>query len=103
MYVCIYVSNRRRFWRKVKGEERAIKASGSIEAKDGEVLTGKEEVQRRWREHFSELFQNEGRDCGGETQGDAGSNELDDRILMEETRWMIGKLRSGKARGMCDI
>ena len=92
-----YLSNRMRFWQKVKGEERAPKTNASIETKDGKVLTRKEEVQRRWREHFSELFKNGGRDCGRETQGDAGSNELDDRILMEETRRMIGKLKSGKA------
>ena len=98
-----YLSSRRRFWQKVKGEERAPKTNASIEAKDGKVLTGKEEAQRRWREHFSELFQNEGRDCGRETQGGAGNNELDDRILMEETRRMIGKLNSGKAGGVCDI
>ena len=80
-----YFSNRRRFWQKVKGEERALKTNASIETKYGKVLTGKKEVQKRWREHFSELLQNEGRECGRETQGDAGSNELDDRILMEET------------------
>ena len=34
---------------------------------------------------------------------DAENNELDDRILMEETRRMIGKLRSGKAGGVCSI
>ena len=73
-----YLSNRKRFWQKVKGEERAPKTNASIETKDGKVLTGREDVQRRWREHFSVLFQNEGRDCGRETQGDAGSNELDD-------------------------
>ena len=98
-----YLINKGRFWQKVKGEERAPKMSASIDVKDGEVLTGKKEVQRRWREHFSELFQNEGRDCGGETQGDAVSNELDDRILMEETKRMIGKVRSGKAGGVCGI
>ena len=98
-----YLSNRRRFWQKVKGEERAPKTNASIETKDGKVLTGKKEVHRRWREHFSELFQNDRRDCGRETQGDAGSNELDDRILMEETRRVIGKLKRGKAGGVCDI
>ena len=98
-----YLGNRRRFWQRMKGEERATKMSASIEARDGEVLIGKEEVQRRWREHFGELFQNEGRDCEGETQVDAVGNELDDRILMEETRRMIGKLKSGKAGGVCDI
>ena len=98
-----YLSNRRRFWQKVKGEERAPKTNASIETKDGKVLTGKKEVHRRWREHFSELFQNDRRDCGRETQGDAGSNELDDKILMEETRRVIGKLKRGKAGGVCDI
>ena len=79
-----YLGNRRRFWQKVKGVERSSKTTDSIEAKDGELLTGKEEVQRRWREHFSELFQNEGRDCAGEKQGDVMYNEMDDRILVEE-------------------
>ena len=74
-----YLGNRRRFWQKVKGKERSSKTSDSIESKDGELLTGKEEVQRRWREHFSELFQNEGRDCAGEKQGDVCT-----------TRWMTG-------------
>ena len=51
-----YLGNRRRFWQKVKGEEkRACQISDSIETKDGELLTGKKEVQRRWREHFTEL------------------------------------------------
>ena len=95
-----YLGNRRRFWQKVNGEERSSKKRDSVEAKDGELLTGKEEVQRRWREHFSELFQNEGRDCAGEKQGDVMYNEIDDRILTEETRRAIGKLKSGKA-GVC--
>ena len=64
----------------MKGEERPSKTSDSIEAKDGELLTGKEEVQRRWREHFSELFQNERRDCAGEKQGEVMYNEMDDRF-----------------------
>ena len=81
----------------------ACKTSVSIEAKDGELLTGKEEVQRRWREHFSELFQNDGKDCAEVTQGHESSNEADNRILMEETRRAIGKLRSGKAGGVWDI
>ena len=98
-----YLSNKKRFWQKVKEEERAPKTNASIEMIKGKLLTVKEEVQRRWREHFSELFQNEGSDCGRETQRDAGNNELDDRILMEETRRMIGKLKSGKAGGVCDI
>ena len=98
-----YLGNRRRFWQKVKGEERSSKTSDSIEAKDGELLTGKEEVQRRWREHFSELFQNEGRDYAGEKQGDVMYNEMDDRILMEETRRAIGKLKSSKAGGVCGV
>ena len=73
------------------------------------AITGKEEVQRRWREHFSELFQNEGKDHAGVTWGDESSNEIDNRILMEETRRSIEarraiwKLRSGKAEGECDI
>ena len=37
-----YLGNRRRFCQRVKGEERATKRSASIEARDGEVLTGKE-------------------------------------------------------------
>ena len=37
-----YLSNRKRFWQKVKGEGRAPKMNASIEAKDGKVLTGKE-------------------------------------------------------------
>ena len=46
----------------MKGEEkRACQISDSIETKDGELLTGKKEVQRRWREHFIELFQMKGR------------------------------------------
>ena len=95
-----YLGNRRRFWQKVKGEERSSKTSDSIEAKDEELLTGKEEVQRRWREHFSELFQNEGRDCAGGKEGAVMYNEMDDRILMEETRRAIGKLKSSKAGGV---
>ena len=30
-------------------------------------------------------------------------NEIDDRILMEETRRVIGKIKCGKAGGVCDI
>ena len=76
----------------------ACQISDSIETKDGELLTGKKEVQRRWREHFTELFQNDGEICADEP-----SNGIDNRILMEETRRAIGKLRSGKAGGVCDI
>ena len=82
---------------------RSSKTNGSIEAKDGELLTGKEEVQSKWREHFSELFQNEGRDCAGEKHGDVMYNEKDDRILMEETRRAIGKLKTSLAGGVCGV
>ena len=57
--------NKRRFWQNEvlteseRRGKRTCKTSGSIEAKDCEVLTGKEEVQRRWREHFCELLQSE--------------------------------------------
>ena len=53
----------------MKGEgKRACKTSGSIEAKAGELLTGKEEEQRRWRGHSSELLLNEGL-CKSDTGG----------------------------------
>ena len=96
-----YLGNRRRFWQKVKGEEKqACQISDSIETKDGELLTGKKEVQRRWREHFTELFQNDGEICAEVIERGEPSNGIDNRILMEETRRAIGKLRSGKAGGV---
>ena len=67
------------------------------------MLTGKKEVQRRWREHFIELLQNEGEDCAEVAERDEPSNGIDNWILMEETRRAIGKLRSGEAGGVCDI
>ena len=36
---------RRRFWQKVRREDKAPNMSTSIEANDEELLTGKEEVQ----------------------------------------------------------
>ena len=83
--------------------KRACQMSDSIETKDGELLTGKKEVQRRWREHFTKLFQNDGEICEEVIERDEPSNEIDNRILMEETRRAIRKLRSGKAGGVCDI
>ena len=83
--------------------KRVCQTSDSIEMKDGELLTGKEEAQRRWREHFIKLFQNEGEDCSRVTEMDEPSNGIDNRTLMEETRRAIGKLRSGKAEDVCDI
>ena len=31
------------------------------------------------------------------------SNDLDDEIMVEETRMMIQKLKSGKAGGVCEV
>ena len=44
------------------GDYRSVKAKGGvgvdveIESRDGSMLTGKNEIKCRWREHFSELL-----------------------------------------------
>ena len=49
------------------------------------------------------IVPNEGEDCAEVTERDEPNNGIDNRILMEETRRAIGKLRSGEAGGVCDI
>ncbi|KAK3538108.1 hypothetical protein QTP70_029820, partial [Hemibagrus guttatus] len=73
-----------------------------IKDRDGRVLTSEESVQRRWKEYFEELMNEENeREKRGE-----GVNSVEqevDKIRKDEFRKALKRMKSGKAVGPDDI
>ncbi|KAK3519520.1 hypothetical protein QTP70_033504 [Hemibagrus guttatus] len=73
-----------------------------IKDRDGRVLTSEESVQRRWKEYFEELMNEENeREKRGE-----GVNSVEqevDKIRKDEVRKALKRMKSGKAVGPDDI
>ena len=72
------------------------------------MLTEKDEMMCRWREHFSELLgsEQEEEDVIGEDLSRGGSEDRSEwlaEITREEIRKGVGKLKKGKAEGICGI
>ncbi|KAK3531918.1 hypothetical protein QTP70_034419, partial [Hemibagrus guttatus] len=73
-----------------------------IKDRDGRVLTSEESVQRRWKEYFEELMNEENE----REKGVEGVNSVEqkvDKIRKDEVRKALKRMKSGKSVGPDDI
>ncbi|KAK3508105.1 hypothetical protein QTP70_014276 [Hemibagrus guttatus] len=73
-----------------------------IKDRDGRVLTSEESVQRRWKEYFEELM-NEENEREKRVEGVNSVEQKVDKIRKDEVRKALKKMKSGKAVGPDDI
>ncbi|KAK3532136.1 hypothetical protein QTP86_008585 [Hemibagrus guttatus] len=73
-----------------------------IEDRDGRVLTSEESVQRRWKEYFEELM-NEENERVKRVEGVNSVEQEIDKIRKDEVRKALKRIKSGKAVGPDDI
>ncbi|KAK3533105.1 hypothetical protein QTP70_007319 [Hemibagrus guttatus] len=73
-----------------------------IKDRDGRVLTSEESVQRRWKEYFEELI-NEENEREKRVEGVNSVEQKVDKIRKDEVRKALKKMKSGKAVGPDDI
>ncbi|KAK3515383.1 hypothetical protein QTP70_018727, partial [Hemibagrus guttatus] len=70
--------------------------------RDGRVLTSEESVQRRWKEYFEELM-NEENEREKRIEGVNSVEQKVDKIRKDEVRKALKRMKSGKAVGPDDI
>ncbi|KAK3522726.1 hypothetical protein QTP86_030801 [Hemibagrus guttatus] len=73
-----------------------------IKDRDGRVLTSEESVQRRWKEYFEELM-NEENEREKRVEGVNSVEQKVDKIRKDEVRKALKRMKSGKAIGPDDI
>ncbi|KAK3560236.1 hypothetical protein QTP86_002180 [Hemibagrus guttatus] len=73
-----------------------------IKDRDGRVLTSEECVQRRWKEYFEELM-NEENEREKRVEGVNSVEQKVDKIRKDEVRKALKRMKSGKAVGPDDI
>ncbi|KAK3550798.1 hypothetical protein QTP70_005711 [Hemibagrus guttatus] len=73
-----------------------------IKDRDGRVLTSEESVQRRWKEYFEELM-NEENEREKRVEGVNSVEQKVDKIGKDEVRKALKRMKSGKAVGPDDI
>ncbi|KAK3533362.1 hypothetical protein QTP70_018785 [Hemibagrus guttatus] len=73
-----------------------------IKDRDGRVLTSEESVQRRWKEYFEELM-NEENEREKRVEGVNSVEQKVDKIRKDEVRKTLKRMKSGKAVGPDDI
>ncbi|KAK3507183.1 hypothetical protein QTP70_009514 [Hemibagrus guttatus] len=73
-----------------------------IKDRDGRVLTSEECVQRRWKEYFEELM-NEENEREKRVEGVSSVEQTVDKIRKDEVRKALMRMKSGKAVGPDDI
>ncbi|KAK3517044.1 hypothetical protein QTP70_033834, partial [Hemibagrus guttatus] len=73
-----------------------------IKDRDGRVLTSEESVQRRWKEYFEELM-NEENEREKRVEGVNSVEQKVDKIRKDEVRKALKRMKSGKAVGPDDI
>ncbi|KAK3522092.1 hypothetical protein QTP70_024358, partial [Hemibagrus guttatus] len=73
-----------------------------IKDRDGRVLTSEESVQRRWKEYFEELM-NEENEREKRVEGVNSVEQKVDKIRKNEVRKALKRMKSGKAVGPDDI
>ncbi|KAK3509779.1 hypothetical protein QTP70_010523 [Hemibagrus guttatus] len=73
-----------------------------IKDRDGRVLTSEESVQRRWKEYFEELM-NEEDEREKRVEGVNSVEQEVDKIRKDEVRKALKRMKSGKAVGPDDI
>ncbi|KAK3548729.1 hypothetical protein QTP70_018467 [Hemibagrus guttatus] len=74
----------------------------AIKDRDGRVLTSEESVQRRWKEYFEELM-NEENEREKRVEGVNSVEQEVDKIRKDEVRKALKRMKSGKAVGPDDI
>ncbi|KAK3544091.1 hypothetical protein QTP86_001479 [Hemibagrus guttatus] len=79
-----------------------VKQVRVIKDRDGRVLTSEESVQRRWKEYFEELI-NEENERGKRVEGVNSVEQKVDKIRKDEVRKVLKRMKSGKAVGPEDI
>ncbi|KAK3567195.1 hypothetical protein QTP86_012679 [Hemibagrus guttatus] len=73
-----------------------------IKDRDGRVLTSEESVQKRWKEYFEELM-NEENEREKRVEGVNSVEQKVDKIRKDEVRKALKRMKSGKAVGPDDI
>ncbi|KAK3550661.1 hypothetical protein QTP70_002366 [Hemibagrus guttatus] len=73
-----------------------------IKDRDGRLLTSEESVQRRWKEYFEELM-NEENEREKRVEGVNSVEQKVDKIRKDEVRKALKRMKSGKAVGPDDI
>ncbi|KAK3548354.1 hypothetical protein QTP70_010715 [Hemibagrus guttatus] len=73
-----------------------------IKDRDGRVLTSEESVQRRWKEYFEELM-NEENEREKRVEGVNSVEQKVDKIRKDEVRKALKRMKSGKEVGPDDI
>ncbi|KAK3547940.1 hypothetical protein QTP70_001327 [Hemibagrus guttatus] len=73
-----------------------------IKDRDGRVLTSEESVERRWKEYFEELM-NEENEREKRVEGLNSVEQKVDKIRKDEVRKALKRMKSGKAVGPDDI
>ncbi|KAK3523668.1 hypothetical protein QTP70_007843 [Hemibagrus guttatus] len=73
-----------------------------IKDRDGRVLTSEESVQRRWKEYFEELM-NEENERDKRVEGVNSVEQKVDKIRKDEVRKALKRIKIGKAVGPDDI
>ncbi|KAK3546666.1 hypothetical protein QTP70_031407, partial [Hemibagrus guttatus] len=73
-----------------------------IKDRDGRVLTSEESVQRRWKEYFEELM-NEENEREKRVEGVNSVEQKVDKIRKDKVRNALKRMKSGKAVGPDDI
>ncbi|KAK3560412.1 hypothetical protein QTP86_008467 [Hemibagrus guttatus] len=73
-----------------------------IKDRDGRVLTSEESVQRRWKEYFEELM-NEENEREKRVEGVNSVEQKVDKFRKDEVRKALKRMKSGKAVGPDDI
>ncbi|KAK3523821.1 hypothetical protein QTP70_010433 [Hemibagrus guttatus] len=73
-----------------------------IKDRDGRVLTSEQSVQRRWKEYFEELM-NEENEREKRVEGVNSVEQKVDNIRKDEVRKALKRMKSGKAVGPDDI
>ncbi|KAK3545256.1 hypothetical protein QTP70_002579, partial [Hemibagrus guttatus] len=73
-----------------------------IKDRDGRVLTSEESVQRRWKEYFEQLM-NEENEREKRVEGVNSVEQKVDKIRKDEVRKALKRMKSGKAVGPDDI
>ncbi|MCJ8740989.1 hypothetical protein PDJAM_G00065450 [Pangasius djambal] len=73
-----------------------------IKDRDGRVLTSEESVQRRWKEYFEELL-NEENEREKRVEEVTSVEQKVDKIIKDEVRKALKRMKSGKAVGPDDI
>ncbi|KAK3511359.1 hypothetical protein QTP70_005292 [Hemibagrus guttatus] len=83
-------------------DEKDVQQVSVIKDRDGRVLTSEESVQRRWKEYFEELM-NEENEREKRVEGVTSVEQKVDKIRKDEVRKALKRMKSGKAVGPDDI